>query len=302
MTTAQVAEADVQEASTQEDAQRIELEARTERGDFRTPSDTPAAPEQPEREAGGDAEQNPEAAQGGQAIPRARFNEVNDQRKEYLRQLEAAQRELAALRGQAAPTAAADVAAPEAQPTVDEDALEEEYAEALLDGDSKRAAAIRRQIKDHQAVVTIQQYEALQHQRASSQLDAQTINSILDEHKWLDTDTGAEALELIVASAQAKMQAGMPRHQALQEATKLIAPRFAPNDPPSRVLPGAQPRTDTRLVASMQRNAADAMAQPTAVQAGIGNRSQAGKVDVDNLTDEEYAALPAAERKKLRGD
>ena len=121
---------------------------------------------------------------------------MNDQRKEYLRQLEAAQRELAALRGQAAPTAAADVAAPEAQPTVDEDALEEEYAEALLDSDSMRAAAIRRQIKDHQAVVTIQQYEALQHQRASSQLDAQTINSILDEHKWLDTNAGAEALDV----------------------------------------------------------------------------------------------------------
>ena len=52
----------------------------------------------------------------------------------------------------------------------------------------------------------------------------------------------------------------------------------------------------------MKRNAADAMLQPTAVQAGIGNRAQAAKLDIDNLTDEEYAALPPAERKKLRGD
>ncbi len=304
MTTTHATDADTEvlDQNQQDDAdQANELEARKARGDFIAPpaGTTPAEPQDVAGEAGD--ELGDDTGRGTQTIPRARFNEVNEQRKEYLRQLEDTQRELARLRGQpgggdAAPARAA------AEAPIDVDELEKGYMEALLDGDTKTAFALRRQINQHNEANAFQRYAEYEASRQSEVVTQQQITQTLADHPWLDTDEGAVALDLILASTQAKMQAGMPKHQALADAVNTIAPRFAPANTPSRDLPSAQRHSDTRLANAMKRNAADAMLQPTAVQAGIGNRAQAAKLDIDNLTDEEYAALPPAERKKLRGD
>lgn len=256
-----------------------------------------------------------EGAQGGKpsGIPKGRFNEVNEQRKEAERRAEAAERELAALRAAAqkplAAPAAPSTAATAADPAFDEDAKEEAYAEALMSGDTKAASAIRREINAHvraEAAAQARQHaqSEYEHRATANALQAET-DLALKTYPYLDTEEGTEALELIIASRNARMAKGMPIHEALRAAVAAIAPKFAPasaGDPPGKVLPGAAAKTDSRPAAALARGAADSTAQPPAVQAGIGNRAAAARIDVEALTDEQFSALSIEEKKRLRGD
>ena len=242
-------------------------------------------------------EQADDAARAGSGIPRARFNEVNNERKELLRKYEEAQAELGRLRG---PGGAAPVAAP-AAPAFDADAAEEAYAQALLDGDTKGAAAVRRQINAHIQAEAVQQYAAMDEQRQTTGAVDQVVAQTLQHFPYLDTADGEQALQIIIATSEAAIARGVSPPQALTDAVNAIAPRFAPSTP-HQGLRELAPRSDTRIANAMKRNAADSLLQPAAVHAGIGNRAQGGQVDVAELSDDAFDNLPEAERKRLRGD
>src|SRR3990167_587447 len=76
-----------------------------------------------------------------QYIPKARFDEVNNEKNTLKSELAEAQRLIESLSAQPAPPAKA-----ETPPAFDEDAQEVAYAEALMDGDATKAAGIRREI------------------------------------------------------------------------------------------------------------------------------------------------------------
>jgi hypothetical protein len=108
---------------------------------------------------------------------------------------------------------------------------------------------------------------------------------------------------MIVGLRDRKIQGGMPAHQALSQAVAAIAPRFAPQgSPPGGALPTAQTPVDTRVSRSLARGAADANLQPPAIQAGVGNRTNGARIDVEDLTEDQFSQLTEAERSKLRGD
>lgn len=264
------------------------------------PAPAVAAPTQPAAAA----EADEDGVKGGGGIPRARMNEV-------VRQREAAQAEAAELRrenerlraaqGGAAPAAPAVAAAPAAQ-AFDVQAAEEQFIQALMDGDVKAAAALRGKINAHIEDAAFSRFtEATSNQRAAT-IAATTVDELLQTYPWLDEPEGAEALELIEASVAQKMSRGTPHHQALAEATNAIAPRFVPDGHPSKGLPAKPGAVDTRTQRADQRGAADSLLQPAAVQAGMGNRATPAQVDATRLSDDEYMALPEAERKRLRGD
>lgn len=241
----------------------------------------------------------------GTGIPRARFNEVNEQRKEAQRQLEQAQAEIERLRAGSAPShAPAPGRVAPAAPQFDEDAAEEAYGEALLEGDPKKAAAIRREINAHIRASAAAEAQSIGRAEAvMAELDRVT-QAALQEHPWLDTPAGEEALEMIVAVRDRKIAGGVPAHQALAQAVAAIAPKFAPDGAsPGQGSPAAGVPADTRTRQALARGAAAANNQPPALQAGIGNRtSSSGPVNVEDLTEEQFAALSEAERAKLRGD
>lgn len=239
-----------------------------------------------------------DTARAGTGIPRARFNEVNNERKELQRKYDEAQAELGRLRG---PGGATPAAAP-AAPAFDPDAAEEAYAQALLDGDTKGAAAVRRQINAHIQEEAVQQYAAMDDQRQTTGAVDQVVAQTLHHFPYLDTADGEQALQIIIATSEAAIARGVSPPQALADAVNAIAPRFAPSTPPHQGLPADAPRSDTRIANAMKRNAADSLLQPAAVQAGIGNRAQGGQVDVGELSDDAFDNLPEAERKRLRGD
>ena len=249
---------------------------------------------------GGDGHDNRGTSKG---IPRGRFNEVNQQRKDALAQIAALQEEITRLKAprETAPSAAPAAAAPAA--AFDVDAQEEAYVNALLDGDTKAAVTIRQQINAQlrqQAAESVAQEMTA---RQAEQLLKTTANSVSNAYPWLNDPENDDVLELILAARDRKIAAGMPAHLALADAANTIAPRFAPaGDTPSGDLPKGAAAKDTRPAAALARGAADSTAQPPALQAGIGQRATATRVNVSQMTEEQFEALTPAEKKRLRGD
>lgn len=261
--------------------------------------------------AGGDAAHGAEddgtGGQGtrGGGIPRARFNEVNDERKAALERAAALEAELAQLRGSqpvqtAAPAAAPAPAAERRQ--LDVAQAEEQYAQLMLDGDTKEAAKLRMQINTAIEDAAFERYRQANAASAAQARATETVESLIQAYPWLEEPEGAEAMDLIEASVAMKTGRGMPLHQAMTEAVQTIAPRFAPAGHPPGGIQGQGGSVDIRPERAARRGAQHSMLQPPSVQAGLGNRSTAAAIDPTKITDDEYMELPEAERKRLRGD
>jgi len=241
----------------------------------------------------------------GGGIPRARFNEVNDERKAALERAAALEAELAQLRGgqpvqSAAPAAAPAPAAERRQ--LDVAQAEEQYAQLMLDGDTKEAAKLRMQINAAIEDSAFERYRQANAASAAQARDLETAASLVQAYPWLDEPEGAEALDLIEVSMALKVSRGMDKNQALIEAVQTIAPRFAPAGHPPGGIQGQGGSVDIRPERAARRGAQHSMLQPPSVQAGLGNRTTAAAIDPTKITDDEYMELPEAERKRLRGD
>ena len=241
---------------------------------------------------------------GSPGIPRSRLNEVTQQRREAEQRAQAMEATNAQLLAQIAEltagrTAGGQPGSAPAAPQLDVDQAEEQYAQFLMEGDTKAAAAVRRQINqaiEMAAFNRMAQTTATQQSQAAA---AQSVDELLAQHPWLGTEDGHEALELIEASAAMKVQQGMRFADALRDATLRIAPRFAP--PAGGVTSGEQ-SGDIRIQRANERGAAHSLMQPASTAVGMGNRATPPNVDTSKLSDDEYMALPESERRKARGD
>jgi hypothetical protein len=231
-----------------------------------------------------------------QNVPYARFREVNENKRQLEEQLAAMQQELQAIKAGQQPAAAPSPAAAPAPAAFDVDAAEEQYAQALLDGDAKAASAIRREINQHIENSAMQRFEQATLQNQAAAKSETVVANAMDAYPWLDQEEGAVALDLIEASVRARVADGVLHHVALANAIATIAPRFAPDGTPSRALPNGGAPVDTRLERADKRGAADSLLQPAAVQAGMGNRATAPKIDGNTkLTEEQIAGASKAE-------
>lgn len=261
----------------------------------------PAAEEAPEPEH---VEEHEDERQkkGGGMIPHARFSEVNEQRKEAQRLAElerqradALEAELQALRTNKPPAATP-------APAFGEDAKEREYADALMEGELEKASQIRREINRELRKQAAQDAITYQ-QQAEAERQLMTVAKQAEkDYPYLNTPEGAEVLEMIILSRDQRARKGIPLHQALADAVSAIAPRFAPNETPSSGLQNTKQKVDTRTAQAIARGVSASASQPPAVQAGIGNRATSSMLDVSDMTDDQFNALSAAEKAKLRGD
>lgn len=241
-----------------------------------------------------------EGSAGTQNVPYARFREVNESRRLLEEQLAAMQQEVQALKAGQPPSPVPAASPPPV--ALDVDAAEEQYAQALLDGDTKAASAIRREINQHIENSALQRFEQVSQHQQSTALSQAVVERAIQEYPWLDEAEGAVALELIEAAVTLKVAQGQKRHDALAEAISTIAPRFAPAGPPLQGLAGGAGSVDTRLARADKRGAADSLLQPAAVQAGMGNRATAPKIDGSTkLSDEQISGLSKAEMDKALG-
>lgn len=239
-----------------------------------------------------------------QHIPKARFDEVNSKKNELALELEEARRELEQMRQSGTKAPANDPPPEPPAPSFDESAKEREYAQALIDGDMDAAVQIRAEINRHIRNESRREFEADTNERATRASVQEVSARAVQDYPYLDTDDGAEALDLIVASRDARVARGIPMPEALRQAVAAIAPRFAPanTETPGDGLPTAAAPSDTRTRDALKRGAADSQSQPPHIQDGSGNRALAARVNPIDLTEEQFEGLTMAEKKRLRGD
>lgn len=237
-------------------------------------------------------------------VPQQRFREVNDALK--LERAEKAQ--LLELLARQAPAAAPPPAETKPEP-FDVKAKEREYTAALLNGDDEAAVDIRMQINaeiTRQADERAAQAEERAFERLSQREQAKVFTeeavSIRNEYPELD-ETGAKAnesaIKFVVRERDALISDGESPHNALRIAAEAAAVRygFAKASASAEPAPG-----NVRQIQSVTRNARAANAQPAPLS-GVGDRAtQAVRMDVEKMDEDEFDALPAAEKRRLRGD
>lgn len=242
--------------------------------------------------------------QHDQRIPKARFDEVNEARKEAERRAQEAEEKLDRMRAEANPPPPP----PPAAPAFDLAAKEREAIDALLEGDTDKATSIRMEINAHIAKTAEEAAEQrITRKSVEAELERASEQAVVD-YPYLDTPAGVEALQLIVWKRFALQEKGHAPAEALRMAVATIAPKFKPDDQagdgdtPGRGSPSTDKPSDTRTAKALERGLKDSQAQAPAMTAGIGNRQTAGKLNVETMTDEQFAELPAAEKRRLRGD
>ena len=240
-----------------------------------TPDDEPETNEEagePAAEANETQDEAPEAAATEEeappakrdpVIPRARFDEVNAK-------LHAAREEAEQLRA-----ALEAKASPDPASAVDVDALEDQYFEAILDGDKDKAKGLRSKINAEiynkaEAASTAAVSASLSQREAKTSFEKAVAQTVTD-FPFLDSnspESSPEAIAEVVEWRDFYIAKGDSPASALQKAAQKVAPLYATASPDTQ-----PPATDKRKQAAVANAAKANAAQPPRVDAGVGNRS-----------------------------
>lgn len=239
----------------------------------------------------GQSEQAPQkAVDNNPLIPRERYNKVNEELKSVKQQLD----EL--LKRQPASEVTSSEQVTEDSP-FDFDAAEEQYMAALLEGETARAKEIRKEIRVHEQALFSSHVDQNIKNEAVQRTVEQSLSAIVTDaynnYPELNPDSPTFSQSLVnkINMMQgAYIKNGQRPDVALQSALADFMPAVKQVD------------TAGKDVAAMRRNADAASRQPPAMQTGIGDRSREATADVAKMSEEDFAALPEKEKRRLRGD
>ena len=195
-------------------------------------------------------------------IPRARFDEVNAKLHAEREEANRLRAELEALNRSS--TTQADA--------IDVDTLEDQFFDAIINGEKERAKEIRAQINaeiyPNARAASEEVVSTTLTQREIQSSFAKAVEQTVTDYPFLDSnspDANAEAIGEVVEWRDFYLSKGDTPAAALQKAAAKIAPIYSKAAPE---LP-----TDKRKQAALATAAKASAAQPPAVEAGIGNRA-----------------------------
>ena len=195
-------------------------------------------------------------------IPRARFDEVNAKLHAEREEANRLRAELEALNRSS--TTQADA--------IDVDTLEDQFFDAIINGEKERAKEIRAQINAEiytkARAASEEAVSTTLTQREIQSSFAKVVEQTVTDYPFLDSnspDANAEAIGEVVEWRDFYLSKGDTPAAALQKAAAKIAPIYSKAAPE---LP-----TDKRKQAALATAAKASAAQPPAVEAGIGNRA-----------------------------
>lgn len=248
----------------------------------------------------------------GKGIPKERFDQAVGKERAAR---EAAEQRVAALEAQIGQRK-------EQAAQVDQiDTIEQQIAELeakhtsyLLDGDQEKASAVMRQIRIAEREII--RAEMRQESRTAT---AQTLEServelsiakLEADHPVLNPDSEEynEALTNFVLAEQQRLMRTetLSPSRALNKAALSIIEKFGPKSAPEDAAPkGLSKVQGERKAAAVERNLAVKQSQPAALRNVGLDSDKAGQIalpDIRKMSPEEYAALPASTRSRLRGD
>ena len=195
-------------------------------------------------------------------IPRARFDEVNAKLHAEREEANRLRAELEALNRSS--TTQADA--------IDVDTLEDQFFDAIINGEKERAKEIRAQINaeiyNKARAASEEVVSTTLTQREIQSSFAKVVEQTVTDYPFLDSnspDANAEAIGEVVEWRDFYLSKGDTPAAALQKAAAKIAPIYSKAAPE---LP-----TDKRKQAALATAAKASAAQPPAVEAGVGNRA-----------------------------
>lgn len=241
----------------------------------------------------------------GNKVPQARFNQINEALKHERTERLRLEEELARARGSLPVQQPADKELP--ADGYDFDAAEARYMDALMDGETAAAAAIRKEIRAEerkeyaqQSVSSVQQATEAERQRSAAEAEQSTAQQVLSsaiaKYPFLDhegADADADAIEEVIARRDLYLKQGMTFSKALSAAVEKVAPRYSQQEEPVKA------RSKTASAEQINRNLEREKRIPAAMP-GVGERGK--DIDYANLSEDEFDALSEQDKRKARGD
>jgi hypothetical protein len=245
-------------------------------------------------------------AEGGDTIPRARFNEVNTELQAEREARLRAEGALAERRAIAGGEGEGGEGGGAAKP-VDLKELNRQYRTKLMEGDEDAADAIMDQIQAE----TLARATDAADQRAIARENARLLNvaasEVVAEFPFLDSKNAKTLNKAAVAEVvewrDFYMAKGEAPDVALRKAAKKVGPLYAPNgkgddDGDGRPDPNAQ-----RTANSAKKAAVAAGAQaPRTPTAGGGRTTRTTEVDVAGMSENAFRNMSEEDKRKERGD
>ena len=232
-------------------------------------------------------------------VPKARLDEVLAKQKALQKQLDEIN--------------AANEKAEEAPESYDFDAKEVEYQNMVLDGETEKAVALRREIR--KAERDTLEYEMRQEMNQTVNQDRQmtalqqAANAMEDAYPVFDRnsdDFNEDITNEVVELRDAFMMKGYEAVDALSKAVKYVVKDHdldqAQESAPS--LAGKAKKSDelAKKRAQVSRKLKAADAQPPELPGESSSHHGEKALDLSTMTEEEFDALPEATLKRLRGD
>lgn len=240
-----------------------------------------------------DAEPEPEPKKKQPMVPKSRLDEVLAKQKALQKQLEALQSE------QQDPA--------EAPEAYDFDAKEEEYMNAILDGNAAKAKQLRKEMRqaekdalEYQMAQKVQQTTSHDRNVTALQQAASEIEAAFPVFDQSSPDFNKEYTDEVVELRDAFMSKGRNAVESLTKAVEYVVRSYnldAMGD--STPEPKAQQTKKRRTVADKVKVA---RSQPPAARGEGTATRKSPTIDPLQMSDDEFNALPEATLKRLRGD
>ena len=286
-----VAEAEEEEVSEEITDESYEPVAEGDETPEEEPEEEPETEEEPPLAA--------EKSSNKKMVPKARLDEVLAKQKALQKQLD----EINAEREKA----------DEAPETYDFDAKELEYQNMVLDGETQKAVALRREIRkaEREQLEYEMRQEMSQTVNQDRQMNAlqQAANAMEEAYPVFDRNSESYSEDMtneVVELRDAFMMKGYEAVDALSKAVKYVV-KDHDLDQPAESTPSLAGKAQTvdevakkRAQVSKKLKAADAQ-PPELPGESSSNHGEKG-LDLSTLTEEEFDALPEATLKRLRGD
>ena len=232
-------------------------------------------------------------------VPKARLDEVLAKQKALQKQLDEIN--------------AANEKAEEAPESYDFDAKEVEYQNMVLDGETEKAVALRREIRKAERATL--EYEMRQEMSQTVNQDRQmtalqqAANAMEDAYPVFNRDSddyNEDMTNEVVELRDAFIMKGYEAVDALSKAVKYVVKDHdldqAQESAPS--LAGKAQKSDelAKKRAQVSKKLKAAEAQPPELPGESSSMHGERAMDLSAMTEEEFAALPEATLKRLRGD
>ena len=300
-----------------EDYEELEVEDDEEEDD-ESDEDSEDDDESDEDEEGEEDEEDDEEEEDdddrGNRIPRGRLNKVLRQRDEERELRLEQQQRMAWLEKQLESLIQKETkqqapAEPEPEP-YDFDSKEEQYIELILQGETKQATALRKEINKARDAEYKRQVSAAKEaaaedavNKAESSRDEERFQMLLEditeEYAFLDDesdDYNEKAVRMANNLMASYIQDGKSKSMALKMAVEDILPFFEKKEEVKA--PVSKRKTEARRKAAKASNQ-----QPPSAKGVKGKKQREFDIsDVEKMTERQFNELSAREKAKLRGD